>query len=465
MAATLTTIDVSKWQDPNQLDWDGLKKKGLKSIIIQLSHGMSYEKNAKEFIAKARAEKIQVHGYHFYEGDSKEILFSMQNAQSLGLPSGAYMFLDMEGKIDGDWQNIFYSFRSTWLQAGWHAGLYCSDSPYKARFDNAKLVADGVYRWIASYSYEPTNYDIWQYSSSNGNLDVDYDRSGKLAEAYSQHSDNVPDPDPGTFYPGPRNPVDPTGNSWVGWGVDSSGLGGGTTIGYSTDGRNFYAALWPGGFVFRQNDADRMWDMIKDKFKNVGTNGPISSQIEWANILDKPELVTEEELADKLAGYTPVGNAVDWSNVTNKPDLSKFLTHDDLNGYATEAELEHIKTQKGDKGDPGQAATIHVGTVTEGDTPSVTNVGTDTNAVFDFVLPAGHSGGKTTGDQVTVDAIADVIKSHVSFSVDAKTGELSMQTTDINQDSLVNQVAASIASHLQFKIQDNDLTLTVGGES
>lgn len=42
---------------------------------------------------------------------------------------------------------------------------------------------------------------------------------------------------------------------------------------------------------------------------------------------------------------------------------------------------------RGPRGCPGQAATITIGTVTTGDTPSVTNVGTSTNAILNFVLP------------------------------------------------------------------------------
>lgn len=53
----------------------------------------------------------------------------------------------------------------------------------------------------------------------------------------------------------------------------------------------------------------------------------------------------------------------------------------------------------GSKGDSGNAATITVGTVTNGDTVSVTNSGSSSSAVFDFVLQRGATGAKgDTGD-------------------------------------------------------------------
>ena len=76
------------------------------------------------------------------------------------------------------------------------------------------------------------------------------------------------------------------------------------------------------------------------------------------------------------------------------------------------AVMSGIKGDKGDKGDTGQngrdgqdgqdgaAATITVGTVTTGtpSTPaSVTNVGTSTAAVFDFVIPKGDKGDPGSG--------------------------------------------------------------------
>ena len=54
--------------------------------------------------------------------------------------------------------------------------------------------------------------------------------------------------------------------------------------------------------------------------------------------------------------------------------------------------IELLDLDGGIQGLAGTAATIEVGTVTSGDTPSVTNVGTTTAAVFDFVLEKGDQG-------------------------------------------------------------------------
>lgn len=60
------------------------------------------------------------------------------------------------------------------------------------------------------------------------------------------------------------------------------------------------------------------------------------------------------------------------------------------------AEVDELK-KNGLKGDPGQAATIEIGTVTAtepGGAPAVTNSGTSQDAVFNFVIPRGEQGPK-----------------------------------------------------------------------
>lgn len=488
MATTLTTIDVSKWQDPEKIDWDGLKKRGLKSIIIQLSHGSSYEPNAKEFIAKAKSLGLKIHGYHFYEGSLSEIAFSYQNAEKLGLDKGAYMFLDMEGSISGDWQTQFYSFRSAWLQAGFHVGLYISESPYKAKFDNTKLVQDNVYRWIADYSHEPANYDIWQYSSSNGTLDVSYDRSGKLEQDYQPHEVYPVKPDDNkgkgkqNFEPGPRNPMTPKDGSWVGWGVDSSGLGGGKTLGYSTDGKNFYAALWPGGFVFRQNDADQMWTLLKDKISAVKSG---SFSVKWTDILNKPDLVTKNELESKLADIKndlpsinslakqadlikvqalaqsaksiseenaesltnkadkdDIPNSWDWNKIINKPDV------------ATRADLENIKMTSGKDGKSAYQIAVDHGFV-----------GSEEEWLQSLHGKDGRNGGGTSGgdNTLSIEAITALIKQHIKAGVDTKNGQLTMTVDSTSDGSIADAVAAKVATSLTWKLTSDGNLIAEGG--
>lgn len=58
--------------------------------------------------------------------------------------------------------------------------------------------------------------------------------------------------------------------------------------------------------------------------------------------------------------------------------------------------LDSLKGAKGDTGAPGKSATVTIGAVTTGETASVTNTGTESEAVLNFVLPAG-GGGKSNG--------------------------------------------------------------------
>lgn len=61
-----------------------------------------------------------------------------------------------------------------------------------------------------------------------------------------------------------------------------------------------------------------------------------------------------------------------------------------------DTESEWVASLKGAKGDDGKSATVTIGTVTTGETASVTNTGTESAAVLNFVLPAG-GGGKPNG--------------------------------------------------------------------
>lgn len=349
MATTLTTIDVSEWQDPETVDWRSLISQGLQSVIVRLSHGFTADKKASAFVKKAQSLGLIVHGYHFYEGNTEEVSFSVRNAQQIGLPNGAHFFLDMEGNIPGDWQTILYQFAPEWLRNGWKPGLYCSDSAYKAKFDNAKLVSDKITRWIASYDYEPANYDVRQYTSSNGKLDLDYDKSGLLEVPYEKAKHKPDSSGSSTDNFPPLSPGTPTGDSWVGWGKDSR-YGGGQTLGYSPNGKDFYAVFWPGGLIIRPKDAEQIWELLKDKVKRAGVDtGNLT--IAWDKITNKPDISIFAKVTDVRAAETTAENALNSAEkaqstadtnskaLADKADKSEIPN---LSGYALKSELPSL---------------------------------------------------------------------------------------------------------------------------
>jgi hypothetical protein len=75
-----------------------------------------------------------------------------------------------------------------------------------------------------------------------------------------------------------------------------------------------------------------------------------------------------------------------------------------------------IMVQQGDKGDKGDAATITIGDVESGETASVTNVGSATDAIFNFTFPKGDDGDAATiaVGTVTSGANASVINAGTS---------------------------------------------------
>lgn len=120
-----------------------------------------------------------------------------------------------------------------------------------------------------------------------------------------------------------------------------------------------------------------VWDENNDSYTNTGVSatGPKGDTGSGLNIIG--ELNSESELpAEGKSGdaylingqlYVYVGSG---GNVGSNPKWS------------------NVGTIKGDKGD---AATIEVGNVTSGDVAKITNSGTSSAAIFDFVLPKGDA--------------------------------------------------------------------------
>ena len=255
-------IDISEYQDPAKFDYQAAKSNGIKAVIIRLSVGNRRDNHAAEHIANCKKYGLKWHGYHYWYNLSGEAAFAISDAQSLGLASSQYFFLDMEDKtLSSDWSAQFESFRSA-VGDKYKIGLYCSDSPYKSHFDNAKMVAEGVYRWIAAYSDEPANYDTWQMSgegsggfgSYTGDVDRDYDKTGNLFKEEAQ-------------------PITPSTTPLyrqiigeAGYDTDSGIYG----LGRSYDnGKTFHVMDTVYGRIYRQQDGDSIWPFLQPKISTI----------------------------------------------------------------------------------------------------------------------------------------------------------------------------------------------------
>lgn len=255
-------IDISEYQDPAKFDYQAAKSNGIKAVIIRLSVGNRRDNHAAEHIANCRKYGLKWHGYHYWYNLSGEAAFAVSDAQSLGLTSSQYFFLDMEDKsLSSDWSVQFESFRSA-VGGKYKVGLYCSDSPYKSHFDNAKMVAEGVYRWIAAYSYEPANYDTWQMSGEGSggfgsytrDVDRDYDKTGNLFKEETQ-------------------PITPSTTPLyrqiigeAGYDTDSGIYG----LGRSYDnGKTFHVMDTVYGRIYRQQDGDSIWPFLQPKIGTI----------------------------------------------------------------------------------------------------------------------------------------------------------------------------------------------------
>ena len=96
---------------------------------------------------------------------------------------------------------------------------------------------------------------------------------------------------------------------------------------------------------------------------------------------------------DGQDGFSPIASV-------SKTGGTATITITDKNGTTTAQITDGQDGADGQDGQDGEAATISVGTVSSGTIASVTNSGTSSAAVFDFVLPKGDTGntGATGAD-------------------------------------------------------------------
>ncbi|RAM09932.1 hypothetical protein DPF85_05830 [Limosilactobacillus fermentum] len=90
----------------------------------------------------------------------------------------------------------------------------------------------------------------------------------------------------------------------MGWGYDTTGLGGGKTIGYSTNGKNFYALIGPDGLIVRKNDGNRIYGTIADQIDSaisanvIPAKSAADSAVAYANDAIEKSRVNSQAIDD-----------------------------------------------------------------------------------------------------------------------------------------------------------------------
>ncbi|QIX58950.1 Chromosome partition protein Smc [Limosilactobacillus fermentum] len=301
MVQTLNFINLSSQQAPNDVDWTGLVNSGVQGVLIRLGHGIIRDPCASGHIAKAKQYGLYWHGYHTYEGVVNEPQFTIKNATELGLSTSQYYFVDLTKSSDPF--NDYYALHATWLSQGYSTGLLISNEDYLSKFNNSEVIASGTLRWLISDT-EPADYDVWQYSSegtvgtSSAKVGLNFAKTDKLKYNLNTTLTGA------DISKDPYNPQTPVGGAYIGWGYDTTGLGGGKTIGYSTNGKNFYALIGPDGLVVRKSDGNRIYGTIADQIDSaisanvIPAKSAADSAVAYANDAIEKSKVNSQAIDD-----------------------------------------------------------------------------------------------------------------------------------------------------------------------
>lgn len=181
--------------------------------------------------------------------------FVGKSLSALGYPTGCYIVINYQSKKDVKY--ITGTFSNN-LQLGYRAAIIVNKSDYTQ--DDFKVFSQ--YGIIVIDHNDVKNHILTV---------PEFLTSRSLAMIRDYTNVDISNVGPGAF---------------VGVGKDTSGLGGGRSFGYSTNGQDFYAVITPKGLVFRQIDALRMWRLLKpQQAAQIGDffNNKVAKEIEAQN--------------------------------------------------------------------------------------------------------------------------------------------------------------------------------------
>ena len=182
----LKGIDISRWQEGLNLA-QVKAERNLDFVIIKAGDGKGVSKCTKDsqydnFYNQAKAIGLQV-GAYYYCRFTDEASCDAEAQHFIKLLAGKQfdmpVYADIEEKSmynlgQARLTELTIRFCDALQKAGYFIGIYSSESSFKTYF-NAYNIARYTW-WIAKWgSKEPTmTHPMWQYSNSNGKLDLDY---------------------------------------------------------------------------------------------------------------------------------------------------------------------------------------------------------------------------------------------------------------------------------------------------
>lgn len=249
-------------------------------------------------------------------------------------------------------------------------------------------------------------------------------------------------------------------------------------LGYSPDnGTHFFVTNTIKGRVFRKQDVETLWPLLKDKIQNV-MDGSLS--VSWADILNKPDVALRSELPDMsnyvthdqlpapvdLSGYAKIGDIPSlngYAKLTDIPSIAGLVKEAELDNYVKKGEIPEVDLS-------GYAKiTDLIGYAKKSDIPQTMTWGQITGKPdvatqddISYLKTLIGSGG--SGDAgLSIEAISELIKHHLKASVNAQTGNLEIDVDGVTNGSIADTVATKVAQSLKFELQGSQLVAEIGG--
>lgn len=185
-------IDVSAWQ--GNIDFDKVKKAGYNYVILKAGgndDGYYIDSRFASNYAKAKKAGLKVGAYYFVDSNFcatnakkiADVFYNIVKNKTFDLP----LFIDVETTpttAKATVTNGINIFCDYLRKKGYKTGVYASAISGFVDRININDLSKNIYKWVASYSYKPTNvgknstYCMWQKSDKGkvdgitGNVDI-----------------------------------------------------------------------------------------------------------------------------------------------------------------------------------------------------------------------------------------------------------------------------------------------------